>query len=71
MPDQECTSGLEEAELGARLPNAHSSEVPGEEFASAKMAILFSERLGTTPEFWMNLQVAYDLEKARANVRLA
>ena len=26
---------------------------------------LLAERLGTSSEFWMNLQVAYDLEEAR------
>jgi addiction module HigA family antidote len=27
-------------------------------------AILLGRRFGTTPRFWMNLQTAYDLEKA-------
>lgn len=32
---------------------------------SAETAILLGRRFGTTPEFWMNLQVAYDLAEAR------
>ena len=28
-------------------------------------AWLFSEALGTTPEFWINLQSAYDLSRSR------
>jgi addiction module HigA family antidote len=32
---------------------------------SAATAILLSRRFGTSPEFWMNLQTAHDLEAAR------
>lgn len=32
---------------------------------SAVTAILLGRRFGTTPEFWMNLQMAYDLAEAR------
>lgn len=32
---------------------------------SAETAILLGRRFGTTPEFWMNLQMAYDLAEAR------
>jgi plasmid maintenance system antidote protein VapI len=30
------------------------------------LALLLARLLGTTPEFWMNLQQRYDLAKARA-----
>ncbi len=37
----------------------------GDRAVSAETALLFSERFGTSPEFWMNLQSAFDLEEAR------
>ena len=38
---------------------------------SAETAILLSEILKTTPEFWMNLQSVYDLYEARQTLRHA
>ncbi|HEY4185286.1 MAG TPA: HigA family addiction module antitoxin [Polyangia bacterium] len=32
---------------------------------TAETAWLFSDALGTSPQFWMNLQTMYDLTKAR------
>lgn len=32
---------------------------------TARLAIKLGHYFGTSPEFWMNLQVAYDLEVAR------
>lgn len=32
---------------------------------TATSALLLGKALGTTPEFWMNLQTAYDLEMAK------
>ena len=32
---------------------------------SAHTAVLLGDRFGTSAEFWMNLQVAHDLERAR------
>jgi hypothetical protein len=34
---------------------------------TAETAWLFSDALGTSPQFWMNLQAMYDLTKARPN----
>ena len=50
-------------------PNRITGILNGERDVSARTAILLGERLGTSPEFWMNLQVAYDLEEARAAMR--
>ena len=50
-------------------PNRITEILNGGRAVSAETAILFGERLGTSPEFWMNLQVAYDLEEARAAMR--
>ncbi len=50
-------------------PNRITEILNGERDVSAETAILLSERLGTSPEFWMNLQVAHDLEEARVTMR--
>jgi addiction module HigA family antidote len=39
--------------------------VNGRRAISARTAVLLGERFGTSAEFWMNLQVAHDLEIAR------
>ncbi len=38
--------------------------INGKRGITAETAILFSRRLNTTPEFWMNLQNAWDLFEA-------
>lgn len=43
--------------------------VRGELNITARMALRLSLALGTTPEFWMNLQSHYDLELARTDPR--
>ncbi len=35
---------------------------------SAEMAVRLARFLGTSPEFWMNLQSAYELAKVRTNL---
>lgn len=50
-------------------PNRITEILNGARDVSAVTAILLGDRLGTSPEFWMNLQVAYDLEEARATMR--
>lgn len=42
--------------------------INGKRGVSAETAILLSKQLKTTPEFWMNLQTAYDLYLAMKNV---
>ena len=39
--------------------------VRGKRGVTPNTAWLFSQAFGTTPEFWLNLQVAYDLARAR------
>ena len=39
--------------------------VRGKRGITAETAWLFSEALGTTPEFWMNMQGGYDLARNR------
>jgi addiction module HigA family antidote len=45
-------------------PDRVTEIVNGKRTITAETAILLARRLGTTPRFWMNLQAAYDLEKA-------
>jgi addiction module HigA family antidote len=39
--------------------------VRGKRGVSPDTAWLFAQALGTTPEFWLNLQAAYDLARSR------
>jgi antitoxin HigA-1 len=39
--------------------------VAGGRAISAETAILLGDRFGTSAEFWLNLQMAHDLEQAR------
>lgn len=39
--------------------------INGKRGITAETAILVSKQLNTTPEFWMNLQTAYDLYTAK------
>jgi antitoxin HigA-1 len=41
--------------------------ISGRRAVTAETAILFSRALGTTPELWLNLQVAVDLWDAAAH----
>ena len=52
-------------------PNRITAILNGGRAVTAVTAILFGERFGTSAEFWMNLQVAHDLETARLHMRRA
>jgi addiction module HigA family antidote len=45
--------------------------VNGKRAVTPETAWLFSQAFGTTPEFWMNMQTAYDLAMARPEKKLA
>ncbi len=45
--------------------------VAGERSITAKTAIMLGERFGMSAEFWLNLQMAHDLELARRHRRRA
>jgi addiction module HigA family antidote len=45
--------------------------VAGERAISAETAIKLGERFGTSAEFWLNLQMMHELEKARRHMRRA
>jgi addiction module HigA family antidote len=42
-----------------------SHVVKGARPVTAELALLFGKALGQSPEYWLNLQAAYDLAKAR------
>jgi addiction module HigA family antidote len=49
-----------------RVPaNRITGILHGERAITAETAVLLSERFDTSPEFWMNLQSAFDLEAVR------
>ncbi len=52
------------AHLGVSLQRVNEI-VLGKRGVTAETAWLFAQALGTQPEFWMNLQVLYDLARAR------
>jgi len=59
--------GLTTRDLAAALhlePGCLDSVVAGREPLTAEIALRLSRYFGTTPEFWMNLQLRYDLESA-------
>ena len=45
--------------------------INGKRDITAETAILLSRVLKTTPEFWMNLQAAYDLFEAQSSLKHA
>jgi addiction module HigA family antidote len=52
-----------------RVPhNAVSRILNGERSISARMAIRPGQAFGTTPEYWLNSQMIYDLKRARAEM---
>lgn len=52
-------------------PNRITEILNGERAISAETAILLSRKFGTSAEFWLNLQMAYDLEEARRRMDAA
>ena len=57
-------------ELGV-ASNRVTMIVAGERSITAETAILLGKRFGTSPEFWLNLQMMHDLEEARRHMRAA
>jgi addiction module HigA family antidote len=60
--------GLTQAALARELrvsQNRLNEIVRGKRGLTAETALLLSAYFGNSPEFWMHLQVAYDLTKAR------
>jgi addiction module HigA family antidote len=49
-------------------PMRISHVVKGTRPVTAELALLFGKALSQTPEYWLNLQTAYDLASARSAV---
>lgn len=52
-------------------PRRINEIVLGRRSVTADTALRIGKALGTTPEFWLNLQGAYDLDRARNSVSTA
>ena len=60
--------GLSAAQLARTLqvpPNRISQIIAGKRAITADTALRLAQYFGTSPDFWMNLQKAYDLDRAR------
>lgn len=65
---------LSQVELAARMGvpiQRVNTLIGGRRDMTAETALLLSRTLKTTPEFWMSLQVAYDLYHARGVLKHA
>jgi addiction module HigA family antidote len=65
-------AGQTQADLARRLgktPAAINELVRGKRGVTAEMALLLSSALGTTAEFWLNLQMSWDLWHARQDLK--
>jgi antitoxin HigA-1 len=51
--------------------NRITAILTGDRGVTAETAIMLAERFGTSAEFWLNLQMAHDLEEARRHMRRA
>ena len=52
-------------------PNRVTEIINGTRAMTAETAVLLGRHFCNSPRFWMNLQVAYDLEKAERSLRAA
>ena len=65
-------SGRSQADLARELgktPAAINEIVKGKRGVTAETALLFASALGTTAEFWLNLQMTWDLWHARRTMK--
>ena len=63
---------LSQADLARALKistNRVNELIRGKRGITPETALLFAEYFGNTAEFWMNLQTAHDLTRARSNMR--
>ena len=60
--------GVSQAEFARTIGESSmrvSHVIRGTRPVTAELALLFGKALGQSPEYWLNLQSAYDLETAR------
>jgi addiction module HigA family antidote len=63
-----CVSAAELARLIGVPANRVSQIIAGKRAVSADTALRLGRYFGTSPEFWMNLQKAYELDLARQKI---
>jgi len=66
--------GMSQVELAQRIGvpvQRVNTLINGKRACTAETALLLSRALGTSPEFWMNLQNAFDLFNAKAHLKAA
>ena len=64
--------GLSQAEFGRLVgvaPMRISHLVKGSRPVTAELALLFGRAFGQSPQYWLNLQGAYDLKLAERSMR--
>jgi antitoxin HigA-1 len=57
-------------EIGVPIQRVNTL-INGKRACTAETALLLSKALGTSPEFWMNLQNAFDLFNAKVHLKAA
>jgi HTH-type transcriptional regulator/antitoxin HigA len=57
------------AEIIGRSQPAVNEMITGKRGITAETALVLSAAFGTSPEFWMNLQMAYELAHAETDVQ--
>jgi antitoxin HigA-1 len=63
--------GLSQAAFARAIgvhPMRISHVIGGRRPVTAELALLFGKALGQSPEYWLNLQAAYDLKSAEATL---
>jgi addiction module HigA family antidote len=63
--------GISQAQFARAIgvaPMRISHVVKGTRPVTAKLALLFGRALGQTPQYWLNLQAAYDLKIAEREI---
>ena len=65
--------GISQNRLGREIgmsPRAINEIVHGKRSITANSALRIAKFFGTSPEFWLNLQTSFDLEKALKDIDL-
>jgi addiction module HigA family antidote len=63
--------GLSQAEFARTIgvsPMRISHVIKGDRPVTAELALLFGRAFNQTPQYWLNLQTAYDLKIAKASI---
>jgi addiction module HigA family antidote len=71
LREELATIGLSASAFAAALhvpPNRITAILNGARSVTADTALRFAQFFGTSPEFWLNLQTAYDLKVAVMDV---